>query len=207
MRRVRAHAVVGQQRARRRRQYAEYMSSVAWHIRRRRWVEDEEQRTGKPVGCAVCGSKDWEDLHHLTYDRMEPGAARRIMVALCRPHHEQLHRAYDAGRWGHLGYEADDAATAATCARGVRTAAEMTSMVDARGGGSGRGPGPSCGAVPCAAHRPRPRRMRSHGWRCRAPAGANGTEELTARANFEPPREGVPLRTARSGCTRSGGAP
>ena len=70
MRRVRAHAVVGQQRARRRRQYAEYMASAAWHIRRRRWVEEEEQRTGAPVGCAVCGSEDWDDLHHLTYDRM-----------------------------------------------------------------------------------------------------------------------------------------
>lgn len=105
MRRVRAHAVVGQQRARRRRQYSEYMASAAWHIRRRRWVEDEEQRTGAPVCCAVCGSEGWDDLHHLTYDRM--GQERHgDMVALCRPHHEQLHRAYDAGRWRHLGYEA-----------------------------------------------------------------------------------------------------
>ena len=105
MRRVRAGAVVGRQRARRRGQYAEYMASAAGHMRRRRWVEDEEQRTGKPVCCAVCGSEEWDDLHHLTYDRM--GRERHgDMVAMCRPHHEQVHRAYPAGRWRSLGYEA-----------------------------------------------------------------------------------------------------
>ena len=97
--------MVGQQRARRRRQYAEYMASAAWHMRRRRWVEEEEQHTGKPVCCAVCASEEWDDLHHLTYDRM--GQERHgDMVALCRPHHDQVHQAYDAGRWRSIGYEA-----------------------------------------------------------------------------------------------------
>ena len=97
--------MVGRQRARRRGQYAEYMASAAWHARRRRWVEDEEQRTGKPVRCVVCGSEEWDDLHHLTYDRLEH-ERHGDMVAMCRPHHEQVHRAYDAGRWRSLGYEA-----------------------------------------------------------------------------------------------------
>ncbi|PCC39122.1 hypothetical protein CIK66_10570 [Brachybacterium alimentarium] len=105
MRRVRAHAVVGQKRARRRSQYASYMASAAWRIRRENWVAHQEYVTGQPVCCAVCGSQEWDDLHHLSYDRM--GQERHEdLVALCRPHHEEMHRAYDAGRWRNIGYEA-----------------------------------------------------------------------------------------------------
>lgn len=105
MRRVRAHAVVGQKRARRRSQYASYMASAAWRIRRENWIAHQEYVTGQPVSCAVCGDEDWDDLHHLTYDRMGE-ELHEDLVALCRPHHEGMHRAYDAGRWRNIGYEA-----------------------------------------------------------------------------------------------------
>ena len=104
MRRVRAHAVVGKRRARRRSQYAQYMDSAAWRIRRSNWIAHEEYVTGKPVCCAVCADEEWDDLHHLSYDRL--GDERHEdLVALCRVHHDELHRAYDAGRWRHIGYE------------------------------------------------------------------------------------------------------
>lgn len=104
MRRVRAHAVVGQRRARRRRQYSGYMASTAWHRRRRDWIAHEEFTTGGPVRCAVCGSEEWSDLHHMSYDRLGD-ELHEDLVALCRDDHDRLHRAYDAGRWRGVGYE------------------------------------------------------------------------------------------------------
>ncbi|MGO1258486.1 MAG: hypothetical protein ACTMII_06020 [Brachybacterium sp.] len=81
------------------------MASAAWRIRRENWIAHQEYVTGQPVCCEVCGEEDWDDLHHLTYDRM--GEERHEdLVALCRPHHEGMHRAYDAGRWRNIGYEA-----------------------------------------------------------------------------------------------------
>jgi 5-methylcytosine-specific restriction endonuclease McrA len=104
MRRVRAHAVVGKSRVRHRGRYAAYMESGKWHRRRRDWEAHEEFVTGAPVRCAVCGTADWSDLHHLTYDRL--GDERHEdLVALCRECHEELHRAYDAGRWRGMSYE------------------------------------------------------------------------------------------------------
>lgn len=105
MRRVRAHAVVSQKRARRRSQYSEYMASAAWRVRRQEWIAREEAVSGGPVVCAVCGTEEWDDLHHLTYDRMGH-ELHADMVALCRRDHDYMHRAYDAGRWRHIGYEA-----------------------------------------------------------------------------------------------------
>lgn len=96
--------MVGRQRAHRRTQYAEYMASGRWHARRRRWIEQEQERSGAEVCCAVCGG-EFEDLHHLTYDRLG-GERHEDMVALCRVHHDQVHRAYDQGRWRGIGYEA-----------------------------------------------------------------------------------------------------
>jgi len=81
------------------------MASAAWRIRRHNWIAHEEFTTGRPVRCAVCGTEDWEDLHHLTYDRL--GDERHDdLVAVCRRHHDELHRAYEAGRWRGVGYEA-----------------------------------------------------------------------------------------------------
>jgi hypothetical protein len=103
MRRVRAHAVVGRSRAAHRRRYAAYMASPQWRGLRCDWVKREEQRTGQPVRCAVCGSEEWDDLHHMTYSRMG-NEQHGDLVALCRAHHDELHAAYDAGRWRGMDY-------------------------------------------------------------------------------------------------------
>lgn len=60
--------------------------------------------TGRPVRCAVCGSQEWDDLHHLSYAHL--GQERHEdMVALCRPHHDEIHQAYEAGRWRGVSYD------------------------------------------------------------------------------------------------------
>lgn len=102
MRRPRAHAVVGRQRAAHRARYARYMASGRWFARRDRWVAEETDTAGAVV-CAVCGDP-WDDLHHMTYARM--GSERHDdLVPLCREHHDALHRAYEAGKWRGMQYE------------------------------------------------------------------------------------------------------
>lgn len=102
MRPVRAHAVAGLARQQYRVRYAKYMASAKWAERRRVWIVAEEQRTGAEVVCAICGGP-WEDLHHMDYERL--GAERHSdLVALCREHHDWIHRAYESGRWRSVPY-------------------------------------------------------------------------------------------------------
>jgi hypothetical protein len=65
------------------------------YLRSRHWREvrrSYERHPTAPHRCAVCGAHRYE-LHHRTYERL--GAEDMgDLLALCRSHHEQLHRAY-----------------------------------------------------------------------------------------------------------------
>lgn len=79
------------------------MQSPLWWERRARWIEEEQNRSGGRVRCAVCQGP-WADLHHMSYERM--GRERHSdLVALCRTDHDWVHAAYDAGRWRGMDYE------------------------------------------------------------------------------------------------------
>ena len=200
MRRVRAHAVVGQKRARRRSQYASYMASAAWRIRRENWIAHQEYVTGQPVCCEVCGEEDWDDLHHLTYDRM--GEERHEdLVALCRPHHEGMHRAYDAWPVAEHRLRSCDAATAATGLREARTADLMSTRWWIREG-AGLVDDDGHAALPSEALHETDSIAGAESW-IELPTTRWGQRhrELSARANFEHLEKLYPWRTAGGGCS------
>lgn len=65
-----------------------YLQSAHWAQTRERYEADARA----PHCCAVCGAPRYE-LHHRTYERLGAEQTRDLM-ALCRQHHEALHRAY-----------------------------------------------------------------------------------------------------------------
>ena len=85
----------------RRRRYEAYRASATWHQARAAWAGEEERRTGLPITCVVCGLR-WElrrdDLHHMTYVR-QGHEAHEDLVAVHRPCHEAIHRAFKNRRW------------------------------------------------------------------------------------------------------------
>lgn len=106
MRPARNDVVWSRGRAIRRAGYEAYMRSPQWFARRRRWLGEWRARHNGAPTCRVCG-RLWSlgsgDLHHATYERL--GAELyEDLIPLCRAHHEDLHRLYDASaEWRKLG--------------------------------------------------------------------------------------------------------
>lgn len=80
---------------------ATYMASPAWAKRRRAWVLEYEAQHHHPPACAVCDAPwiDPEtggtlDVHHHAYEHLGHELFDDL-VALCRDHHEAVHRAFD----------------------------------------------------------------------------------------------------------------
>lgn len=66
----------------------EYRRSELWRETKRRYRSSDY-----PQRCLICGSRDF-DLHHRSYARL--GEEELFdLVALCRPHHDQLHELLD----------------------------------------------------------------------------------------------------------------
>jgi len=90
----------------RRRAYADWMGSAAWHRRREAWRDHWVATRGCEPACAVCGEL-WTlragDLHHRTYDRL--GNERYgDVLPLCRPCHLRLHQVMESTpAWRRLG--------------------------------------------------------------------------------------------------------
>lgn len=95
-----------------RQRIAAYMSSPSWAKRRRTWVLEYETQNGNLPICAVCGAawidpitETTLDLHHHTYERLGDELFDDL-VALCRNHHDFVHRAFDSdGYWRRLPRE------------------------------------------------------------------------------------------------------
>lgn len=65
--------------------YVAYIGSSAWAAKRKEYRE-----SGRPTGCAKCGTKKDIHFHHRTYVRF--GRERLDdLVPLCQIHHSQLH--------------------------------------------------------------------------------------------------------------------
>ena len=78
-----------------RQQYATYMRSRAWYLRREHWVGEWRRLGGgrDPV-CLICGAP-WttrsDDLHHRSYSRLGHESFTDL-IALCRSCHITLHQ-------------------------------------------------------------------------------------------------------------------
>lgn len=102
MRRRRDHATRSRSRESHRNSSAEYMASPRWFARRDRWINEFAHRNnGAQPSCEVCAApwRDPEtghtlDVHHHTYERLG-NELFSDLAALCRPHHEAVHRAFD----------------------------------------------------------------------------------------------------------------
>ena len=93
------------------------MRSAAWAATRRVWLATEQERTGHPVVCAVCGANTELELHHLDYDRLGR-EHHEDLVPLCAGHHEHLHNVLDASReWRRLPRRAASAGIIASMRR------------------------------------------------------------------------------------------
>lgn len=84
-----------------RQRIAAYMASPAWAKQRAAWVLEYEARNAALPTCAVCNA-GWVtesgatlDVHHHTYERLGKELFDDL-VALCREHHEHVHRAFDS---------------------------------------------------------------------------------------------------------------
>lgn len=89
-------------------------------MRRGQWLREEQSRTGRPARCAVCGTVDSLELHHLDYERLRC-ETHEDLVALCAVHHAYLHRVLDASRqWRRLPRRAASAGMIASMRRGLR---------------------------------------------------------------------------------------
>lgn len=67
-----------------------YLESPWWRELRGRYVAEPSA----PHCCAVCATPRYE-LHHRTYERCPYQEQLTDLIALCRQHHERLHRAYE----------------------------------------------------------------------------------------------------------------
>jgi hypothetical protein len=89
---------MSQRRAARRRDYAAYLASPQWQVRRRQWLRNQQYCGVDPV-CVVCG-KSWtldDDLHHASYANL--GHERdEDLIPMDRDCHEALHRILDTSR-------------------------------------------------------------------------------------------------------------
>lgn len=75
--------------------YAHYMRSAAWFNRRRKWLRDEQARTGHTQVYCVGGCENkWtlnDDLHHATYARFGD-EAHEDLWPMCRFCHSWIHQ-------------------------------------------------------------------------------------------------------------------
>lgn len=65
--------------------YDEYLESSYWDDARIRW-----QLAGMPEECLICNRPDY-NLHHRSYERVGEEPVGHL-VALCDPHHYEVHR-------------------------------------------------------------------------------------------------------------------
>lgn len=73
-------------------EYRLYLESDHWRAFTKSYHED--RATAKE--CFVCGSSTY-DLHHITYARLGHEQFEDV-IALCRSHHEEVHRVARAGK-------------------------------------------------------------------------------------------------------------
>lgn len=73
--------------------YREYLLSVDWQQRRKRWLEFWES------SCCVCNSTSHVDVHHRTYERLGHESLNDCVV-LCRQCHDLFH--HDQGERNNL---------------------------------------------------------------------------------------------------------
>ena len=89
-----------------RRAYADWMASAAWHRRRESWRKQWVDAHGTEPLCVICGGA-WTlrggDLHHRTYARL--GHERFAdVISLCRPCHDRLHQIMESTpAWRKMG--------------------------------------------------------------------------------------------------------
>ena len=82
--------------------YQLYLRSAEWAARRRLWYANNVKTTRRATECGVCASRRRLELHHLDYRGVTRAGTRWVaaeahadLIALCRLHHEVLHRALD----------------------------------------------------------------------------------------------------------------
>lgn len=96
-----------------RQRVAAYMNSEQWTVQREKWVREFHARHRTAPSCAVCAAP-WKaspssvslDVHHHTYERLGTETFEDL-TALCRDHHEAVHRAFDTDSyWRRIPREA-----------------------------------------------------------------------------------------------------
>lgn len=73
--------------------YTEFLVSTTWSNTKQRYVN-----AGMPLECLICGRADY-NLHHRSYGRIGEELVTDL-VALCEPHHYEVHRLLKKGRPG-----------------------------------------------------------------------------------------------------------
>lgn len=73
-------------------EWERYIASPVWHRRRQRYYETHERR------CAVCGTAERVELHHLAYDRIGGNEPDADLMPLCQRHHANVHEFYQKVR-------------------------------------------------------------------------------------------------------------
>lgn len=107
-----------------REEYAAYLDSPAWRMRREEFKRDHGRR------CVACGSPSRLHVHHVRYDHWGAGQEPdRDLRVLCEEHHEMVH---DEEKSGHFGrFMAAGTLAAATDAVIARVQAEIASSKSA----------------------------------------------------------------------------
>ena len=106
MRELKAGAIRSKGRDQHRARYAAYISSSAWFARREEWAAEAVLRAGSPTihctGCKKPWKLDRDDLHHVTYDRLEH-ELHEDLWPLCRQCHTTIHELMDSSKaWRRL---------------------------------------------------------------------------------------------------------
>ena len=83
--------------AARRRTWATYLSTRAWHRRREQWIASGHANTHCP-GCGELVDPRRADVHHLAYPEIPGTEADEDLVLVCRDCHETVHASLDASR-------------------------------------------------------------------------------------------------------------
>ena len=80
-------------------EYEQYLRSAIWSEKRTARLQIDHGR------CAICGSGQDLNVHHLTYRNIMKEDVQQDLVTLCRPCHAMLHRIKDQANDDYLDYK------------------------------------------------------------------------------------------------------